>query len=140
MKTSLKTLATWLIIGIILIILISSIMDNSNSRITYSELIYGLQNEQVEKIEIEANKTKAYVTFKNDKTQKQVIIPSIDTFMDKINDHLTNKSVALEEKSESLVVTILSLLSPFGLLLIFLIFWFLFMNNAQGRKQNNVIW
>ena len=44
MKKSLKTLAMWLIIGIIVIVLLSSIMENSNSKMTYSELITSMEN------------------------------------------------------------------------------------------------
>ena len=36
-KNGIKSLAVWLIIGVILIVVISSIMENSNSKMTYSE-------------------------------------------------------------------------------------------------------
>ena len=38
-KNGIKSLATWLIIGIILVVVISSIIDNLNSKMTSSVLI-----------------------------------------------------------------------------------------------------
>ena len=67
MKKSLKTLAMWLIMGIILIVLISSIMDNSQNKMTYSELMIAIETGKVENIEISADGTKGYVTLKDNK-------------------------------------------------------------------------
>ena len=39
MKSGIKTLAMWLIIGIIFVVLLTSILDNDNSKLAYSELI-----------------------------------------------------------------------------------------------------
>ena len=47
MKKGIKTLAMWLIIGVIVIVLLSSIMENSSSKITYSELITSIENPTV---------------------------------------------------------------------------------------------
>ena len=55
MKNSIKTLAMWLIIGIIFIIVLSSIMENSNTKLKYSELITKINEGKVESIEIEAD-------------------------------------------------------------------------------------
>ena len=55
MKKSLKTLAMWLIMGIILIVLISSILDNSQTKMTYSELMIEIESGKVENIEISAD-------------------------------------------------------------------------------------
>ena len=46
----------WLIISIIFVILISSIMDNKENRLTYSELMVALQNGTVKSIELEIDK------------------------------------------------------------------------------------
>ena len=39
LKNGIKTLAMWLIIGVIFIVVLSSIMENSDSKLKYSELI-----------------------------------------------------------------------------------------------------
>ena len=140
MKRSLKTLAMWLIMGIILIVLISSIMDNSQNKMTYSELMIAIEGRKVDNIEISSDGTKGYVTLKeNTKAEKEVNIPSLDSFMDKVSPYLVEGSFTLEEKSQSAIVTILSLLSPFGILIIFFIFWFLLMGNSQGGAGNKTM-
>ena len=140
MKSSLKTLAMWLIIGIIFIVVISSILEHSDTKMTYSELMTKIENAEVKNVELTSDGTKAYVILKGTNTKKEVVIPSLDSFMDNINKHLVSGNITLEEKSESIIMTVIGLLSPFGILIIFLLFLMLFMNgNSQGRKQNNVI-
>ena len=70
MKNSLKTLAVWLIIGIIIIVSISTIVENANSKLTYSELVAKIEAGQVDKIELEAGGGSAIVKLKNDNGEK----------------------------------------------------------------------
>ena len=44
MKNGIKSLAIWLILIVILIVVISSVIDNSNSKMTYSELIENIDS------------------------------------------------------------------------------------------------
>ncbi len=135
MKSSLKTLAMWLIIGIIFIVLITALLENSDRKMTYSELMTKIENAEVKDIKLTSDGTKAYVNLKGSTTEKEVVIPSLDSFMDNINKHLVSGNITLEEKSESIIMTVIGLLSPFGILIIFLLFLMLFMNgNSQGRK------
>ena len=53
MKSKLKTFTVWIIMGIIFVVLLSSIMDNSNTKLTYSELIAKMELGEVKKIELE---------------------------------------------------------------------------------------
>ena len=140
MKNSLKTLAMWLILGIIFIVIISSIMDNSQNKMKYSELMIAVENHDVQSIELSSDGMQAYVTLKdNPKIEKEVNIPSVDSFMDKINQYLIEGNFTLEEQSESTIITILSLLSPFGIIIIFFIFWFLIMGSNQGGAGNKTM-
>ena len=134
MKNSIKTLSTWLIIGVIIIILISSIFDSSNNKLAYSELITKIESQEVKEIEISADGNKANVKLKNENLIKQVNIPSIDDLMDSVKEGMKTGNIKVTEKSESLFMVILGLLTPFGILIIFFIFWFLFMN---GGNQAN---
>ncbi len=135
MKSSLKTLAMWLIIGIIFIVLVTNIIDNSDNKMSYSELITKIENGEVEEIEIEANGKEAYVTTKNTTQQKKVNIPSKDSFIDYIQERLASGEISLTEKSESIFITVLSLLSPFGIVIIMILFWFLLMSQGQGGNK-----
>ena len=138
MKNGIKSLAVWLIIGIILIVVISSIMENSNLRMTYSELVENIEAGNVASIELSSGGDTATVTLNdNSKTQKQVNIPSLDSFISYTEDYLKEGRFTLEEDSESIWITILSLITPFGLLIIFFVFWFFMMNtgNSQGGSK-----
>ena len=137
MKNGIKSLATWLIIGIILVVVISSIIDNSNSKMTYSELIENIEEKNVESIEVSSEGTSANVTLKSEKGTKQVNIPSLDSFMDYSNEYIKAGNFTLESASKSIWVTLLSLLMPFGLIIIFLVFWFFMMNGAGGQGGGN---
>ena len=99
MKNSLKTLAVWLIIGIILIVVVSSILDNSNTKLAYSELISKIEAGEVEEIELEADGTSAQVKLKNDNIVKTVNIPSVDNLMSNLEDTMKTGSVKVTEKS-----------------------------------------
>ena len=132
MKSNLKTIGMWLIIGIICIILISAIMERAETKMSYDELVVAINNEKVESIKLEADGNKAYVMLKNNNIEKEVNIPSIDVFMAEISDDLANQSFTFEEKSQSVWVTILGLLSPFAIIIAFFVFWLLLSSNGQG--------
>ena len=135
LKSGLKTLGMWLIIGVIFIVLLTTIMDNANSKMNYSDLISKIESQEVKEIEISSNDTKAYITLKGENSKKEVNIPSIDSFMNYIQEPLVNGELSLKEQNESIFITLLSLLTPFGLLIIFLIFWFFVMNGQQGGNK-----
>ena len=138
MKSGLKTLGMWLIIVVIFIVLLTTIMDNSNTKMTYSELITKIKASEVKEIEIASDDTKAYVTLKGENVKKEVNIPSIDSFMGYIENTLKTGEISLKEQNQSIFITILGLLTPFGLLIIFLIFWFLVMNGSQGAGNKTM--
>ena len=72
MKNGIKTLAMWLIIGVIFIVLVSAILDNSESKMKYSELISAIESGSVTSIEIESDGSKAFVELKGQTIEKEV--------------------------------------------------------------------
>ncbi len=130
MKNGIKTLAMWLIIAVIFLVLLSALVENSNSNLKYSELIADINSGKVESIELDSNAKTATVTLKDDKIKKEVNIPSVDNFMASTEEYLKEGAFTLTQKSESIFIAILSLLTPFGLLIIFFVFWFLMMGGA----------
>ena len=134
MKNGIKTLAMWLIIAIIFVVLLMSIFDSDNNKLAYSDLISKIEAGEVSEIELSADGTTAEVKLKEDNYKKQVNIPSIDNLMNNLQTSMTAGNIKVTEKSESIFVFILSLLTPFGILIIFLIFWFLFMSGTQGNS------
>jgi len=132
LKNSIKTLAMWLIILVIFIGVITSILDNSNNKLAYSELISKIEAGEVKEIEISSEGTSAQVLLKNDNVKKEVNIPSINSLMDNLQESMKTDSIKVTEKSQSIWAIGLSLLTPFGILAIFIIFWFFLMNGNQA--------
>ena len=138
MKSGIKTLAIWLIIIIITIVVILSIFDNSSNKLAYSELIAKIEAGDVKEIELAADGTKAEVVLKSDATKKEVNIPSVDNLMNSLQDSMKNQSIKVTEKSQSIIMIGLSLLTPFGILIIFLIFWFFIMGSNQSGSNKTM--
>ncbi len=137
MKNGIKTIAMWLIIGVIFLVVLTAVMENDSSKIKYSELVTLINEGKVQSISIEADKTKATVTLKDNKQKKEVNIPNVESFMNSNQEYLKEGAFELEEKSESFFITILSLLTPFGIFIIFLIFWFIMMGGISSNSGGN---
>ena len=134
MKSKLKTFASWIILGIIFVVILSSVMDNTNTKLTYSELIAKMELGEVKEIELTADGEGAYVKLVGETLPKEVNIPNMESFMNYATELLKDGKIELNEKSQSILVTILSLLSPFGIIIIFFIFWFLLMGSTGSQN------
>ena len=135
MKNGIKTLAMWLIIGVIFIVLLSSIMTNTNTKLKYSELVGKIDEGKVESVVINSDGDGATVELSDERAKKQVNIPNLENFMNYSEEFVKNGSFTLEQESQSILSIIISLLTPFGILIIFFLFWFLLMGgpaNSQG--------
>ncbi|MBR2240210.1 MAG: ATP-dependent zinc metalloprotease FtsH [Clostridia bacterium] len=138
MKNSIKTLAIWGLIGLIFIVLITSILENNDRKLSYSELVTKIEANEVENIEINSSGTSAVVKLKDNDIKKEVNIPNMESFMNTLNEPMKNNQVEVKEKSESWFMVLLGLLTPFGLLIIFFVFWFMLMNRNQGGAGKSV--
>ena len=56
--------------------------------------------------------------------------------MNTLDEPIKNGQVTVTRKSESWIMVLLGLLTPFGLLIIFFIFWFILMNRNQGAGKS----
>ena len=139
MKNSLKTVAVWLIIGVILVVAISTILENSNTKLSYSDLIAKIDAGQVEKIELDAGGASATVKLKNDNIEKKVNVPSVDNLMENLQDNMKSASITVTEKSESAWGIFLAYLTPIGIIVIFFIFWFVLMSGANSQNGNKTM-
>ena len=143
MKSGFKTLATWLIIGLVILCALSGLLGMSDNKITYSELVTKISSGEITKIVISADgiSVTAYSNGKDEtKATKADIstssIPSIDSFMEQISENIVSGQIEVEQAEESFFVEILSLISPVLLLLIFLLFSFAIMNPNQGGNKS----
>ena len=66
LKNGIKTFTVWIIIGVILIFVIPTVLNNTNKKLTYSELIQKIQDEEVTDIEISYDSKSASVKLKDE--------------------------------------------------------------------------
>ena len=139
MKNRIQRFAGLIIIGIILVVISSAIIDREDKKLSYSELISKIESSEVTEIELSSNGKSAYIKLKGDTLQKEVNIPNMESFMDYITDYLKAGNIKLNGNSENIFITILGLISPFGIVIIALLFLFFTMNsNSQGGGSKSV--
>ena len=142
MKSGIKKLATWLIIGIIIIAFVNAALNNPETKMSYSDLMAKIAAGEVTEIEISSDKTLAVVTLKSAEgtksAQREVTIPSLDVFMEQISENILSGQITVTQDAESTVMVMISAFSPFIIFIIFIIFILVFMNpNQQGNKSMN---
>ncbi len=146
MKNGIKTLATWLILGVILFALASSVFSGNETKMNYTELMSKINSGEVSKIEISSDREKVIATLKSNDTSatsklanmKEVNIPSLDTFMAQISEKLADSDLQIVQDESSMILSVLSIFSPILIFVIFLFFWVLFMNPNQGGNKSSM--
>ena len=135
MKDKLKTFTTWIILGIIFFVLITSVIDNSTTKMDYSDLIAKMEIGEVKEINLSSDGEIAYIKLEGEKeTEKEVNIPNSESFMNYATELLKDGKIKFNEKSPSILITILSLLSPFATIIVFFVFWFLLMGHSGSQS------
>ena len=132
MKNGIKSLAVWLIIGVILAVGINAIYDNNDRKFSYTQLMEKVQNGQVQTIMISSGGESADITFNDGTTDKKVNIPDIQTLMKDVETPVKENKISLDRESESIWVKILYVIAPLGLLVIFFLFMFLSLGGRQS--------
>lgn len=83
------------IIIVVIIVIIALVIQTKNNNITetmtYSELITKIETASVESIELSANGKEAIVILKGSTNRKKVTIPSVDGFMEIVNERLRER-------------------------------------------------
>ena len=145
MKSGIKTLATWLILGIIFLSLLSAAFNNPDTKMNYSELISKIKAGEVSEIVISSDRQVVEATLlpsssssdtKTSSNIKEVAIPSLDNFMGQIEKEVAEGQIEITQEEESILISVLSIFSPFIILIVFLLFWVMLMNpNQNGNKS-----
>ena len=139
MKSGIKNLAGMLIVFVIFAVLLNAVLNNADTKMSYSELLTSITEEKVKEIEITADGDMAYVILNEEgNTPKEVTIPSLESFMDAINDKMISGSIQVTQEEESIFMALLSLFSPIVILIVFLLFWMLLMNPNQGGSKSSM--
>ena len=138
MKSSIKTLAVWLIIGIILLFVIPAILNGSNKELTYSELLTKIEAGEVTDIEIEYGGGSAKVKLKNDSNIKNVNIPSVENLMENLNESMKDNSVNVIEADKSFLLIVSDLLLPISSIVLLVLMAMLFLGGTGGQQKGTM--
>ena len=107
MKSGIKTLASWLVILMLILLGLHTVLNNPDMQMPYSKLISSIANNEVKRIEISSDKTSAYVYFvgaEENAMPKEVTIPSVDSFMDQIAEVMKeNPTLEVVQEQVSIV-------------------------------------
>ena len=73
LKNGIKTLAVWIIAGMLFVVLLNSAFNNANYKMSYSELLNKVSTGEVTKIELSSDSKTAYVTLKGNESTGKLI-------------------------------------------------------------------
>ena len=135
MKNGLKTLAVWLIIGVILMFLIPAVINNSGNKLTYSELIERIETGAVSEISIEYGGETATVKLKNDQSKKTVNIPDVENLLENVNKSMKDNSIKVTMEDEPFLLIVTNMLIPASTIILILLMLMLFLGG--GQRQGN---
>jgi len=145
MKNKLQKLGGFALIAVIVITLTSAMMKaNKEKNLTYTELIQAIETSRITDIEIQGDGETAHVQIKEDlsqeeTTQKKVHIPNLESFMEYITEYLKpqdGKEISLYKNPENILITLLTLVAPFGLVIITLLFLFITMGSSSQNGKS----
>ena len=135
MRNSIKTLAAWLVIGIILLFIIPAILNGTNNELTYSELLAKIETGDVTDIEIAYGGESARVKIKNDSNIKNVNIPSVDNLMENLNSSMTENTINVTEADKSFWLIVSDLLLPISSIVLLILMFMLFIGGPQSQGK-----
>ena len=141
MIKKLKTLIIWAVIIIFSIVFVSTIIQNSILKISYSELLEKIANNEVKSVSLSPDGKKASVVLNEDETTKIANIPNVQSFMTSIDEQMKAGTVEIIEETESPLAVIADYLTPIIICLALCLFWF-FMTlttSAAGGGANKTM-
>ena len=138
MKNKVKGIAAWAILLVVVLVLANSVFNSIDTTMSYSELLTKIEKNEIAAITIASDGTYALVSEVSDANgiQKEVKIPSIDSFMNYISTEVVSSGIEIKQNEESMLLAILEAVSPFGFILIVLLFWLMLMNPNKGNNQS----
>ena len=138
MRNSIKTLAAWLVIGIILLFIIPAILNGTNNELTYSELLSRIEAGDVTDIEIAYGGESARIKLKNDSNIKNVNIPSVDNLMENLNTSMTANTINVTEADKSFWLIVSDLLLPISSIVLLVLMFMLFIGGPQSQNKGSM--
>ena len=138
-NNGLKKLVVWLIIGIILIFVVPTIINNTNNTLTYSELIDKIENNEVTDIEISYDGGSASVKLKNDNSIKKVNIPNVENLLENLNSSMKSNSITVTSEDEPFINIVADLLLPVSSIILILLMLMMFSGTSQNQGASGAL-
>ncbi len=138
MRNGIKTLAIWLVIGIIIIFVVPAILNGTNNVLTYSELLSKVEAGEVTDVEIDYEGKEARVKLKDDSNIKKVNVPNVENLLDNLNKSMQGNTVNVTSADEPFWVIVSDLLIPISSIIMILLILMLFMGGASGQQKGTM--
>ena len=115
MKNKVKGIAAWAILLVVVLVLANSVFNSIDTTMSYSELLTKIEKNEIAAITIASDGTYALVSEVADANgiQKEVKIPSIDSFMNYISTEVVSSGIEIKQNEESMLLAILEAISFF---------------------------
>jgi len=139
MKNGLKTLAVWLIIGVVLIFAVPAILDSTSNKMTYSELIKKIEAGEVTDIEINYGAQTANAKLANDSKIRTVNIPDVENLLNNLNDEMKKNNINVTMGDEPFWVIVADLLVPASSIILILLMLMIFMTGGQRQGGGSTL-
>ena len=135
MKNGIKTLAIWLVIGVIILFVVPAVLDGTNKQMTYSELLSKIEAGEVTDISISYDGDSAKVKLKDDNSIKNVNLPGINNLLDNLNDSMKENNVNVFREDESFLATLGDWILPVtSIVMLFFLMMLFLVGNQAGQK------
>ena len=138
MKNGIKTLAIWLVIGVIILFAVPAVLDGTNKQMTYSELLSKIEAGEVTDISISYDGDSAKVKLKDDNSIKNVNLPGINNLLDNLNDSMKENNVNVFREDESFLATIGDWILPVTSIVMLFVLMMLFLGGNQAGQKGTM--
>jgi len=138
LKNGIKTLAIWLVIGVIILFVVPAVLDGTNKQMTYSELLSKIEAGEVTDISISYDGDSAKVKLKDDNSIKNVNLPGINNLLDNLNDSMKENNVNVFREDESFLATVGDWILPVTSIVMLFVLMMLFLGGNQAGQKGTM--
>lgn len=140
-----KGLSFYIVLFVIMLVILSFLTTKDiPADMNYSDLLIGIEQENVSDIYLEGNK--ATVTFRNNpypertRTGKfEVYIPDVTSFMERVSEPAVNSQLQITTQPPPSAPWWIAVLPTVVLIVIFILFWVVFLQQSQGGGGSRVM-
>ncbi len=136
-----KNISIYIVLFVIILLFVAVATNNAGPEVkSYSYLLQQIQNKNVKEIELEGSKADVVlISGEKGKDKCIVYIPDVEDLMSELKESIKAKEIEFEVKLPPTVPWWVAIIPPFGLILIFVLFWVFFLQQSQGGGGNRVM-